>query len=400
MHFTHLLWHGCALGCNEPLSVGADPFFISDRAGVVKVGLWRSRQLQSHQAAFKCRRTCWELGSAPGDAPTIPCGHCLAKRFCLVVSGGRPSGGAAAGSPAGLGPLLVLLHSVSRGQSLAACGFPALPDRGQGKGGQGLLFSWCGLAFQPTYGSHRPQGLRRVAGRAEELAGRSSWLVSVLLARGSVHRCSPCSRVCAACSQLSLSRCIPQHWRCPSPGPGGGSVGGWRCLVQGVFCRRGWLPCTSQVELTPFSPPCPQSQACAGRCWQQVSPRGSWGCRDAREGMGRISSGNSWLSAHVHTCAAVGLPSAAWKGHHAPCAMVLWPFVEEQRDAVETFTLLLVLATFVEISEGCVFPASTLGSSRLCQVMAMAPERLSPIQHRNGAGTGPGEAGTMAQMKN
>lgn len=67
---------------------------------------------------------------------------------------------------------------------------------------------------------------------------------------------------------------------------------------------------------------------------------------------------------------------------------------------MEVFTLLLVLATLAEISWGCIFPVSALGSLRLCQVMAMVPERLSPTRHRNGSGTSPCEGNTMAQMKN
>lgn len=129
--------------------------------------------------------------SPPRDSPAVPCGCCLAKYFWLVLSGGRLSGGAAAGSSAGLGPLLVPLHCVSRGQSLAAGGFPALLGCRQGRGvtaaGDG---AWCGLAFQPAVGPTQPRVLRRVAGRAGEPAGRSSQLVSVLLAWSSVRRCS------------------------------------------------------------------------------------------------------------------------------------------------------------------------------------------------------------------
>lgn len=49
----------------------------------------------------------------------------FAQRFLLGTVGDT-----AAGSSAGLGPLVVLLHNVSHGQSPAAGGFPALPGCG------------------------------------------------------------------------------------------------------------------------------------------------------------------------------------------------------------------------------------------------------------------------------
>lgn len=56
--------------------------------------------------------------------------------FASELSGERLSGGAAAGSSAGLGPLLVSLHSVSHGQSPTVGRFPALPGCGQRRGVQ------------------------------------------------------------------------------------------------------------------------------------------------------------------------------------------------------------------------------------------------------------------------
>lgn len=142
--------------------------------------------------------------SPPRDSPAVPCGCCLAKYFWLVLSGGRLSGGAAVGSSAGLGPLRVPLHCVSRGQSPAAGGFPALPGCGQGRGvtaagDRACFFSWCGLAFQPAAGPMQPRVLRRVAGRAGEPPGGSSQLVSVLPGWSSVHRCSLLWSIGAPC---------------------------------------------------------------------------------------------------------------------------------------------------------------------------------------------------------
>lgn len=69
--------------------------------------------------------------------------------------------------------------------------------------------------------------------------------------------------------------------------------------------------------------------------------------------------------------------------------MVLWCFVEEQRDTVEIVTLLLVLAMLADVSQGYIFPPSTLGLLRLCWVMGMVPKGLSTTRRRNGAWDGP-----------
>lgn len=67
----------------------------------------------------------------------LECSCCFLRVLLgQTVSGGRLSGGAAAGNCAGPGPLLVLLHSVSHGQSPAVRGFPALPGCGQRRGAQ------------------------------------------------------------------------------------------------------------------------------------------------------------------------------------------------------------------------------------------------------------------------
>ena len=80
------------------------------------------------------------------------------------------------------------------GRARLSAGF--LPCRAAGRGGECLrrgteaasLLVW--FSFPACCGSCTAQGLRRAVGRAWEPAGRSSWLVSVLPARGSVHWCS------------------------------------------------------------------------------------------------------------------------------------------------------------------------------------------------------------------
>lgn len=149
----------------------------------------------------------------------------------------------------------------------------------------------------------------------------------------------------------------------------------------------GRLLCSSKVELTLLSFPMELNQPVSAAGW----PLGQLRCCAAWEGMDQISSGNSQLSAPVHTRAAVGLPSTEWKQDHEPCAVALWCIVEEQGDTVEIVPLLLVLATPADISQGYIFPLSTLSLLRLCGVMGTVPEGLSPTGPRNGAGMCPGK---------
>lgn len=80
------------------------------------------------------------------------------------------------------------------GRARLPAGF--LPCWAAGRGGEclwrgtGAAFLLVWFSFPARSGSCSAWGLRRVAGRAGEPAGRSLRLVSVPLAWGSVHRCS------------------------------------------------------------------------------------------------------------------------------------------------------------------------------------------------------------------